>query len=289
MSSTRIHKPVRTYAHNLSERRSGSAEMPYGSYKYESSKNYMPGGLFHFVKNCDYYVPTLHGMSSGAIRNLKEVAVCATASSLGYRPFLNSPHLYEVELINTGFESLKQGDRFAVQLPNREDVDAQTNVVPDPGYDPSVNSAIWGGLLATRRINCDLGGDPIEEVVQAIKREPEFDVFRLISPYSPQSTLSMLMLLSNGGNYDTVDDVVRTAAAGAVNGEFDSAAIGTLLESGEAKQYLRTVLEHALTIVESVQGFAGGQVVRSCNGYNTSTIKTGERFMAQININRWLM
>ncbi|KAJ8009789.1 hypothetical protein DPEC_G00067860 [Dallia pectoralis] len=108
MSSTRVHRPIRTYTHSLSERRPSTAHVPYGCYKYESAKNYLPGGLFHFVKDEDSYVPTIHGLSADSIRTLKEVAVCATTSSIANRPFLNTPHLYEVELINTGHESLKQ-------------------------------------------------------------------------------------------------------------------------------------------------------------------------------------
>lgn len=288
MSSTRVHQPIRTYTHNLSERWTGTVEVPYGCYKYESAKNYLPGGLFHFIKDADWYVPTLHGLSTDFIRNLKEVAVCATSSSIANRPFLNTPHLYEVELINTGHESLKQGDRFTVQLPNRQDVAAQQEVDVDLGYNMSVNKGIWGGLLATRRVNCEYGGDPVEEAIQAIKHEHEFDVFQLISPYTPQSVLSMMTLVANGADHHKVTDVMRTSAAAAVNEDFDAANIGAIVEDNNVKGFLRTVVRHAMNIVESVQGFAGGQVVRACNGYNFSTIKTGDRFMAQLNMNRWL-
>lgn len=266
----------------------GTTEFPYGSYKYESAKSYLPGGLFHFIKDAISYVPTLHGLSADFIRNLKEVAVCATSSSIANRPFLNSPHLYEVELINTGHESLKQGERFTVQLPNRQDVAAQQLVDVELGYNMSVNKGIWGGLLATRRVNCESGGDPVEEVIQAIKHDHEFDVFQLISPYTPQSILSMMTLVANGADYHKVTDVMRNCAAAAVNEDFDAANISTIVEDDSVKGFLRTVVRHAMNIVESVHGFAGGQVVRACNGYNYSTIKTGDRFMAQLTMNRWL-
>lgn len=289
MSSTRVHRPIRTYTHNLSERRPGAIDVPYGCYKYESARNYLPGGLFHFVKDADSYVPTLHGLSPDFIRNLKEVAVCGASSSIANRPFLNTPHLYEVELINTGHESMRQGDRFTVQLPNTEDVAAQLEVEVDLGYNMSVNKGIWGGLLATRRVNCEYGGDPVEEVIQAIKHDHTFNIFQLISPYTPQSILSMMTLVANGADYHTVTDVMRTSAAAAVNEDFDAMTISNILEDDSVKLFLRTVVSYALTIVESVQGFAGGQVIRACNGYNFSTIRTGDRFMAQLNMNRWLI
>jgi len=289
MSSTRVHRPIRTYTHNLGDRRIGTTDVPYGCYKYESAKNYMPGGLFHFVKDADSYVPTLHGLSADFIRNLKEVAVCAVGSSIANRPFLNTPHLYEVELTNTGYESLKQGDRFTVQLPHREDVAAQREVNVDLGYDRSVNGGIWGGLLATRRVNCETGGDPVEEAIQAMRHEHDFDVFQLISPYTPQSILSMMTLVANGAGYHHVTEQTRAYAAAAVNDDFDAATICNIVENEGVKGFLRTVVRHALNIVESVQGFAGGQVVRACSGHNISSIKTGDRFMAQLNVNRWLL
>ncbi|KAK2812699.1 hypothetical protein Q5P01_001000 [Channa striata] len=286
------HQDIRTDpldTHGLSERKDSSALVPYGSYTYDSAKSYLPGGLFHFVKDVDTYVPTLHGLGQDFISRLKEVAVCEATSSMVDRPFLNAPHLYEVELINTGHESLRQGDRFTVQLPNRQDVEAQCKAEGDPGYEATVNRGIWGGLLATRRVNCEYGGDPVEEAIQAIKREPDFDVFRLISPYEPQSVLSMMSLIANGADHHLVPEGTRRMAANAVNGAFDANAVALVVQDEQAKRFLRTVIGHAMTIVESVQGFAGGQVIRACSGYNTSRIRTGERFMAQLNVNRWLL
>ncbi|TKS75728.1 hypothetical protein D9C73_010097 [Collichthys lucidus] len=264
-------------------------EVPYGSYKYESAKNYLPGGLFHFVKDTDTYVPTLHGLSADSLIHLKEVAVCGMTSSIANRPFLNNPNLYEVELINTGHQSLRAGDRFVVQLPNQQDVAAQLDVDVDPGYNMTVNKGIWGGLLATRRVNCEFGGDPVEEVIQAIKSDHEFDVFQLMSPYTPRSILSMMTLVANGGGYHTLPEDQKNLAAQAVNEDFSATTVSALVEDDDVKRFLRTVIGHAMNIVESVQGFAGGQVVRACKGYNFSTIKTGDRFMAQLNMNRWLM
>lgn len=289
MSSTRIHAPIRVYTHGLSEKKSPSQLLPYGSYRYDSSKSYMPAGLFHFVKDGNYYVPTLHGLSSEFIGRLKEVAVCSALSSIADRPFLNAPHLYEVELINTGHGSLRQGDRFTVQLPDRKDVDAQLKVEGDPGYEANVNRGIWGGLLATRRVNCEWGGDPVEEAIHAINQEVDFNVFRLISPYQPQSVLAMMTLLANGANYHSVSANVRTGAAHAVNEEFNLAEVTLLMQDEQAKRYLRTVIGHAMTVVESVQGFAGGQVLRARCGYNTGAIRTGERFIAQLHMHRWLL
>lgn len=41
----------------------------------------------------------------------------------------------------------------------------------------------------------------MEEVIQAIKTDDEFDVFQLISPYTPQSTLSIMTLVANSAHY----------------------------------------------------------------------------------------
>ncbi|KAK2825780.1 hypothetical protein Q5P01_019994 [Channa striata] len=240
-----IYGPIRSYTHGLSERKDSSALVPYSSYTYDSAKSYLPGGLFHFVKDVDTYVPTLHGLGQDFISRLKEVAVCKATSSM-VRPFLNAPHLYEVELINTGHESLRQGDRFTVQLPNRQDVDAQCKAEGDPGYEATVNRGIWGGLLATRRVNCEYGGDPVEEAIQAIKREPDFDVFRLISP---QSVLSMMSLIANGADHHLVPEGTRWMAANAVNGAFDANAVALVVQDEQAKRFLRTVIGHAMTIV----------------------------------------
>ncbi|KAE8277824.1 hypothetical protein D5F01_LYC24151 [Larimichthys crocea] len=289
MSSTRVYGPIRAYKHNLTDHRARTMEVPYGSYKYESAKNYLPGGLFHFVKDTDTYAPTLHGLSADSLIHLKEVAVCEMTSSIANRPFLNNPNLYEVELINTGHQSLRAGDRFVVQLPNQQDVAAQLDVDVDPGYNMTVNKGIWGGLLATRRVNCEFGGDPVEEVIQAIKSDHEFDVFQLMSPYTPRSILSMMTLVANGGGYHTLPEDRKVLAAQAVNEDFSATTVSALVEDDDVKRFLRTVIGHAMNIVESVQGFAGGQVVRACKGYNFSTIKTGDRFMAQLNMNRWLM
>ncbi|KAI4792868.1 hypothetical protein KUCAC02_033063 [Chaenocephalus aceratus] len=288
MSSTRIHRWIRAYRDTLSERRTRTNEIPYGCYKYESGKSDLPAGLFHFVKDADLYIPTLHGLHSDYIRSLKEVAVCSTESPMANRPFLNTPHLYEVELINTGHESLKQGDRFTVQLPDRKDVAAQLQVEPDPGYHRSVNGDIWGGLLATRRVNCEAGGDPVEEAIQAIRNERGFDILQLVSPYTPMCILSMMTLVANGADHHRIEEVVRKAAAAAVNRDFDADNVSAIAEDVTVREYLNTVVRHAMNIVESVQGFAAGQVVRACSGYNISTIGTGDRFMAQLNMNRWL-
>nr|BBA49215.1 capsid triplex protein [Oryzias latipes] len=289
MSSTRIHEPIRAYTHGLSESKPRSQSVPYGAYKYDSSKNYLPPGLFHFVKDSNRYVPTLHGLSLESVGRLKEVAVCCASSSIVDRPFLNAPHLYEVELINTGHETLKQGDRFSVQLPDRKDVAAQLGVEGDPGYDLNVNKGIWGGLLATRRVNCDCGGDPVEEVVQALKHDGDFDVFQLVSPYHPQSVLAIMTLLANGADYHRVDIVTRNAAASLVNDRFDSNLAARLVQDQEAKRFLKTVIGHAMTVVESVQGFAGGQVLRARKGHIASSIRTGDRFVAQLDMHRWLL
>ena len=289
MSSTRTHQPIRMYTYALTERRKGTAYVPYGCYKYESSKNELPGGLFHFVKDADSYVPTLHGLSADQIGDLKEVAICAARSTIAHRPFLNTPHLYEVELINTGRDALTQGDRFTVQLPNHDDVNAQLEVTGEQGYNRSVNSGIWGGLLATRKVNFEDGGDPVEEVIQSIKRNDDFDVFQLISPYTPQSILSMMTLVANGAGYYDIGDDLRHCAARAVTDDYNLMTINTIVENDNVKSFLRTVVRHAMSIVECVQGFAGGQVVRACEGYNNSLIETGERFKAQLNMNRWLL
>ncbi|KAK7915590.1 hypothetical protein WMY93_011351 [Mugilogobius chulae] len=288
MSSTRVYRPIRTYTHHLSDRKPATSQFPYGCYKYVAAKNYLPGGLFHFVRDAESYIPTLHGLSADFMRTLKEVAVCGVNSSIANRPFLNTPHLYEVELINTGHESMKQGDRFTVQLPDKQDVSAQLEVQEEPGYNVYVNRAIWGGLLATRRVNCEFGGDPVEEVIQAIKQDEEFDMFQLLSPYTPHSTLSMMTLVANGADYHKIDKTIRTLAATAVNNDFSADTVNVITEDNSVKEYLRNVIRHGLTIVESVQGFASGQVVRACNGYNYREVKTGERFMAQLNMNRWL-
>lgn len=81
---------------------------------------------------------------------------------------------------------------------------------------------------------------------------------------------------------------MRNNAAATVNDDFNPMIITSIVENVNVKTFLRNVVRHAMTIVESVQGFAGGQVIRSCNGYNCSTIKTSDRFMAQLNMNRWL-
>lgn len=289
MSSTRVHVPIRSYTISLTESKLGNGDVPYGCYKYESAIGNLPGGLFHFVQDVDLYVPTLHGLKAEFIKtNLKEVAVCAVNSPIGNRPFLNNPDLYEVELINTGHESLRQGDRFTVQLPNKHDVRAQTSVTCELGYNTTVNKGIWGGLLATRRVNCEFGGDPVEEVIHALKQDPEFNVFQLLSPYTPESTLSMLTLVANGGGYETVPVTMRNMAAATINNEFEPDHVISIAENELTKTYLRTVLRHAMTIMESVQGFAGGQVLRACSGYNYNTINTGDRFVAKLNVNRWL-
>ncbi|KAK2812868.1 hypothetical protein Q5P01_000945 [Channa striata] len=236
MSSTRIYGPIRSYTHGLSERKDSSALVPYGSYTYDSAKSYLPGGLFHFVKDVDTYVPTLHGLGQDFISRLKEVAVCEATSSMVDRPFLNAPHL-------TWAQCKAEGDRVTA----------------------TVNRGIWGGLLATRRVNCEYGGDPVEEAIQAIKREPDFDVFRLISPYEPQSVLSMMSLIANGADHHLVPGD-EADGSNAVNGRaFDANAVALVVQDEQAKRFLRTVIGHAMTIVESVQGFAGGQVIRACS------------------------
>lgn len=287
MSSTRVHRPIRIYTHSLSEKKLATRDVPFGCYKYDSAKTDLPGGLFHFVR-ADLYVPTLHGLTADYIRTLKDVAVCSANSSMANRPFLNAPHMYEVELVNTGHESLKQGDRFTVQLPNSRDVTAQLEATLDRGYDLRVNKSIWGGLLATRRVNTETGGDCIEELLTAIKEDDTFDTFQLLSPYTPNSTLSMLTLVADGGGHHNVTRVTRDTAADAANGQYNPNTIQALVSNADAKRYLREVMYHVLTIAESVQGFASGQVIRSCKGYNTSDICTGERFCAQLNTHRWL-
>ncbi|KAJ8009786.1 hypothetical protein DPEC_G00067830 [Dallia pectoralis] len=209
MSSTRVHRPIRTYTQ--SERAPPStAHVPYGCYKYESAKNYLPGGLFHFVKDEDSYVPTIHGLSADSIRTLKEVAGSVRHYQLHCEQAV-SEHATPVRsgADQHGTRVSEAGDRFTVQLPNKQDVAAQLDVDADQGYNMLVNKGIWGGLLTTRRVNCDCGGDPVEEVIQAIKQEHDFDVFQLISPYTPQSILSMMTLVANGGGYHQVGDAMR--------------------------------------------------------------------------------
>lgn len=82
MSSTRVHRPIRAYTRGLHDRKPGNREIPFGCYKYDSTKNDLPGGLFHFVRDGDLYVPTLHGLTAEYIRTLKDVAVCSANSSM---------------------------------------------------------------------------------------------------------------------------------------------------------------------------------------------------------------
>lgn len=287
MSSTRIHKPIRLYTSGLTEHASGSRDIPYGRYKYNSALDYLPGGLFHFVKDGDLYVPTLHGLSAECVTTLKNVAVAGTNSSMANRPFLNAPHMYEVELINTGREPLKQGDRFTVQLPNGEDVKAQSEVRAEPGNNISVNKGIWGGLLATRRVD-DNGGDALEEALRAIREEDGVDVSKWLSPHTPESLYAMMSLVANGAGYSAIPLPVRQNAAAVITSAYNPHTFDGVVANDEVKRYIRHIVMHSLTILEGVQGFASGQVIRACNGYTTSNIYTGDRFMAQLNVNRWL-
>lgn len=173
-----------------------------------------------------------------------------------------------------------------MQLPNRRDVAAQLDTTLDAGYDLRVNKSVWGGLLATRRVNTETGGDCIEELMNVIKEEDTFDVFQLLSPYTPNSTLSRLTLVADGGGYHNVSTDSRDIAADA--GDYSPASIQALVSNNTVKRYLQQVMYHALAIAESVQGFASGQVIRSCKGYTTSDIGTGKRFCAQLNTHRWL-
>lgn len=77
-------------------------------------------------------------------------------------------------------------------------------------------------------------------------------------------------------------------AADAVNGDYNPMNIQAIVSEDNVKRYLKNVMYHALTVAESVQGFASGQVIRACKGYTTSDIHTGERFCAQLNTHRWL-
>lgn len=156
----------------------------------------------------------------------------------------------------------------------------------DLGYDTSANKGIWGGLLATRSMNCEAGGDPVEEAILGIRLEHDFDVFQLASPYTHQSTLSMMTFVANGADYHKVTDDIRRSSTNAVNEDFDAATVSTITEKDNVKDFLKTVIRHSMNIMESVQGFAGGQVVQACQGYSFS--KTSDRFMAQLNVNRML-
>lgn len=286
MSSTRIHRPVKIYTQGLTEHvLDGASDAPYGRYKYNPAVSNLPGGLFHFVKDYDTYVPTLHGLSRTYIRDLKDVAVSVANSAIANRPFLNSPALYEVELINTGREPLRQGDRFAVRLPTTADVSAQRAVIGDRCNDPGVNGCVWGGLLATKPVN---GPDCLEQAIQAVQDEDSCGVHKWISPYTPESAYAMMSLIANGGAYQDVPNSARRGAESVVNDPYDRNAFVTVLENRGVKTYLRNILSCSLSIMESVQGFASGQVIRSCNGYTTSPVYTGERFVAQLNMSRWL-
>lgn len=258
---------------------------PYGRYKYNPAVSNLPGGLFHFVRDYDTYVPTLHGLSRAYIRDLKDVAVSAANSAIANRPFLNSPALYEVELLNTGCVPLRLGDRFAVHLPTVADVSAQRAVIADRGNDPGVNGCVWGGLLATKPVN---GPDCLEQAIRAIQDEDARDVNKWISPYTPESAYAMMTLIANGGSYQNIPDDTRMQAANVISNAYDRNVFTAVLENNDVQIYLRNILSHSLTIMESVQGFASGQVIRSCNGYTTSPVYTGERFVAQLNMSRWL-
>ena len=263
--------------------------MPYGAYQYDSLNNYMPGGLFHFVIDGSY-VPTLHGLSDEYIRGLKEVSLSSGTNSMSNQAFLDSPHAYEVSLINTGSLDLRQGDRFCVQLPNNEDVDAQTEFGRTVDLQ-NVNNGIWGALLATRRVKCEHGGDPVEEFLQVMKQDDdEFECSQLITPYMPEALYSMLTLVANGGFHSAIPLSDRQAAANVINAEYDGGfEVNSIIGNDTVKRYLRTIMCHAMTIMESLQGFASGQVVRACNGENSRAIKPGDRFAAFVCLGRWLI
>lgn len=277
---------MRLYTLGLTERvLPGEADAPYGCYKYNPTASNLPGGLFHFIKDCDLYVPTLHGLSSSYIRELKDVGVSIVSSAIANRPFLNSPALYEVELINTGCESLRSGDRFTVRLPTVADVKAQQAIVGDRGNDIGVNRCIWGGVLATKPVN---GQDCLEQAIQAIQDEDARDVHKWISPYTPENVYAMMSLVANGGGYQDIGNATRNLAAAVLNEQYSLNNFVEVLNNGPVQTYIRNILSHSFSIMESIQGFASGQVIRSCNGYTTNPVDTGERFIAQLNMSRWL-
>lgn len=286
MSSTRIYRPIRTYTLGLTEHATdGRADAPYGCYKYNPTASNLPGGLFHFIKDYDSYVPTLHGLTREYIYTLKDVGVAAVTSAIVNRPFLNSPALYEVELINTGCEPLRQGDRFAVRLPTLADVKAQRAVVVDRGNDIGVNRSIWGGLLATKPLK---GRDCLDQAIRDVQDEASCDVHKWISPHTPESLYSMISLVANGGEHHAISDGFLRSATSLINDAYNRNTFNSVLSDHTVQTFLRNILSHAYCIMESTQGFANGQVTRSCNGYTTDPVNTGDRFVAQLNMCRWL-
>lgn len=56
MSSTRIHHPVRIYTNGLTKRKPPSKDLPFGSYKYNSANNDLPGGGYSTLFETETYM-----------------------------------------------------------------------------------------------------------------------------------------------------------------------------------------------------------------------------------------
>lgn len=289
MSSTRSLKPVRTYLNRVT---TGSKGLyPYKCYKLAPNRVGLPSGLFYFTMGSDGYLPTLHCQTAEELKCYKSVAVSIVATSMYSMPVLVLPRMHDLDLINTGEETLKMGDYFTVQLPNSGDVEAQKDVVRKrrlaSAYSETVNEEVWGGFLATKKV---LGeGGPVEELIRRVECDPDFDVTNVLSPYTPEAVYSMLDLIATGGGHMDIEDSIKVAAAELVNqnnGNSRNRLVMVLNDAG-SKKFVNKAFYCFLKTLEGLRGFAYGQVVKSATRSNDSPIPTGDRFTGVLLGSMW--
>ena len=289
MSSTRSLKPVRTYLNRVTAGSKGP--YPYNSYKLAPNRVGLPSGLFYFTMGPDGYLPTLHCQTAEELKCYKSVAVSIVATSMYSMPVLVLPRMRDLDLINTGHETLKMGDYFTVQLPDSCDVKAQKDVVRKrrlaSAYSETVNEEVWGGFLATKKI---LGeGGPEEELIRRIECDPDFDVTKVLSPYTPEALYATLDLIATGGGHMAIDSTIKTVAAELVNqnnGNSLNRLVMVLNDAG-SKKYMNRVFHCVLKALEGLRGFAYGQVIKSATRSNDSPIPTGDRFTGVLLDSMW--
>ena len=280
MSSTRSLKPVRAYLNRVTTGSSGA--YTYKSYKLAPNRVGLPGGLFYFTMGPDCYLPTLHCQTSDELKCYKSIAVSIVATSMYSMPVLVLPRMRDLDLINTGQETLRMGDYFAVQLPDSRDVEAQKEVVRKrrlaSAYSETVNEEVWGGFLATKKVSGE--GGPVGELIRRVECDPDFDVTKVLSPYTPEALYAALNLIATGGGHAGIEQTVVSAAAELANQSNGNSqnALVTVLNNARAKSFMNSVFYFALQILAGLQGFAYGQVVKSATRANDSPIPTGDRF-----------
>lgn len=265
--------------YNLDNRKAAAPcpTKPFGSVLSEQH-SLIPEGIF-----CPYdpvkksFCPTVFGLNTDQLFRPMRVCVLRNPGVLGSDMFdFVAKEECEVKILHTGAEQLIPGDNFTVTLPTVRDATAQKKHLKQ-------YPSLCGGMLTVKKVQpyesdlmrqlnaCDTTQALIGQLACPVTLNKLFAFFSLIRGAALGAVIT-----------NEAMTVVEMVLAGQDANTPETAAVLTILQMPEIKDYLAYTLHHAKAALHECQGFVLGEVLRPETGAVTRKINPGEHFVGNI-------